>query len=81
MELKFTPYGSNYGKPTATYDTVKDSILQFIQKTFRNGEDIVVSLRDEEKIDLSDRAPVLGMAEDEDEKKREIKQKALELRY
>ena len=32
-EMKFTPYGTWGGKVTVTYDTVKDHILQVIQKT------------------------------------------------
>ena len=80
-ELKFNPYGSGYGKTTATYDTVKDHILQTVQKSFKNSEDIVTSLRDGMKIDLSQQIPQLGMAEDENEDKRKVMQKALELRY
>ena len=58
-EMKFTPYGSWGGKTTVTYDTVKDSILQFIQRTYRDPEDVVNSLQDMEKVDLSSKMPQL----------------------
>ena len=43
-EIKFNPYGSYGGKVHATYDTVKDHILQQIQKSYKYGEDVVTSL-------------------------------------
>ena len=71
-ELKFTPYGSNFGKPTATYDAVKDNILQFIQKSYKNSEDIVVSLRDEKVVDLTGKLPTLGIANWEKSRKKHL---------
>ena len=41
-EMKFNPYGSS--KIKVPYDTVKDHILQTIQKTFKNSDDIVDSI-------------------------------------
>ena len=34
-DIKFTPYGTWGGKTTMTFDTVKDHILQVIQKTYK----------------------------------------------
>ena len=43
-DMKFTPYGTWGGKVTVTFDTVKDHILQVIQKTYKHAEDVVTSL-------------------------------------
>jgi hypothetical protein len=80
-DMKFTPYGTWGGKVTVTFDTVKDHILQVIQKTYKHAEDVVTSLRAMEKVDLSSRAPVLLKSENTDEETKKIEQKGLELRY
>jgi hypothetical protein len=46
LEMNFIPYG--IGKEvwqTATYQTVKDYIIQSVQKSFRNGKDVADSIR------------------------------------
>ena len=52
-EIKFFPHGAGRDQQTVTYDTVKDHIVSYVQKTYKNGQDIAVSLRDLEEIDLS----------------------------
>ena len=46
QEIKFTPFyaGKQQG---ATYDTVRDHLFLQMQKTFRNGNDIVQALQDD----------------------------------
>jgi hypothetical protein len=66
-EIKFTPYGTWGGKTSVTYDTVKDHILQFIQKTYKDPEDVVNSLREMEKVDLSSKMPQLERATNPDD--------------
>jgi len=52
LELKFTPHIQ--GKPqVATYATVKDAVIQFVQKTFKDGNDIAQSLKDGKVYNLS----------------------------
>ena len=80
-EMKFAPYGSWNGKTSVTCDTVKDHLLQFIQKTYKNGEDVVTSLRNGEIVNLEDKEPQLGVSEETNEAKRAILQKGLEIRY
>jgi hypothetical protein len=44
--MKFIPHG--IGKEvwqTATYQTVKDYIIQLVQKSFRNGKDVADFIR------------------------------------
>jgi hypothetical protein len=46
LEMKFFPHGIGRDKQTVTYDTVKEHIVQYVQKTYKNGQDVAVSLRD-----------------------------------
>ena len=52
LEMKFFPHGKGKDWQTVMYDTVKDHIVQYIQKTYKNGQDIRVSLQDLQKKDL-----------------------------
>jgi hypothetical protein len=36
-EIKFFPHGIGRERQAVSYDTVKDHILQYVQKTYRNG--------------------------------------------
>jgi hypothetical protein len=60
--MKFFPHGIGRDRQTVTYDTVKDHIVQFVQKTYENGQDIAISLRDLNKKDLSALLPSRGQA-------------------
>lgn len=62
LEMKFFPHGIGRDKQAVTYDTVRDHIVQFVQKTYKNGQDIAVSLRDDKVKDLSTLAPVRGQS-------------------
>jgi predicted 3-demethylubiquinone-9 3-methyltransferase (glyoxalase superfamily) len=50
--MKFVPHGIGKDKQTVTYQTVKDYIIQLVQKSFRNGKDVADSLRKMQKIDI-----------------------------
>ncbi len=68
-EVKFYPHSSGQ-QQSMTFDTVKDRIIQYVQKTYRHGLDIAKSLRDEQKKDLTGEKPtrVVSMATDKDTK-------------
>jgi hypothetical protein len=51
--MKFVPHGIGKDRQTVTYQTVKDYIIQLVQKAFRNGKDVADSLRKMEKIDMT----------------------------
>ena len=55
--MKFFPHGIGRDRQTVTYDTVKDHIVQYVQKTYNNGQDIAISLRDLVVKDLSPLVP------------------------
>jgi hypothetical protein len=51
--MKFHPYGIGRERQAVAYDTVKDHIVQYIQKTYRNGQDAAVSIRNLVVTDLT----------------------------
>ena len=50
--MKFHIQGSNNNTKTATYATIKDSIVQKIQKTSGYGHDVAESLQNMQKKNL-----------------------------
>jgi hypothetical protein len=56
-EMKFVPHGIWKDRQTITYQTVKDYIIQLVQKSFRNGKDVADSLRNMQKIDMTKNMP------------------------
>ena len=58
--MKFFPHGIGRERQTVTYETVKEHIVQYVQKTYKCGQDIAVSLRDLQMKDLTPNMPVRG---------------------
>ena len=56
-EIKFYPHGSGKKGQTTTYATVKDHIISYVQRTYRHGQDIAISLRELKKRDLTSEEP------------------------
>jgi hypothetical protein len=52
-EMKFVPHRIGKERQTVTYQTVKDYIIQLVQKSFKNEKDVADSLRKMEKIDMT----------------------------
>ena len=52
-EMKFYTHGSGKQQQMMMYNTVKDHIVQYVQKIYKNGQDIAISLRNPEKMDLT----------------------------
>ena len=55
--MKFTPHGIGRDKQTVTYDTVKDHIVQTVQKNYKHGLDVAQSLRNEELVKIEEAEP------------------------
>jgi hypothetical protein len=60
--MKFFPHGIGRDRQAVTYNTVKDHIVQCIQKTYKNGQDAAVSIRKLSVIDLTPQEPNRGRA-------------------
>jgi hypothetical protein len=60
--MKFYPDGIGRDRQAVTYDTVKDHIVQYVQKSHRNGQDAAVSIRNLVVINLTPHEPSRGTA-------------------
>ena len=82
-EMKFAPQtGGNFVH--RTFATVKDHVVQQIQKTYKNGGDIAESLNKEEKIDLDKFEPTRTLSKKTaagEETERVIEQEGLDIKY
>jgi hypothetical protein len=56
-ELKFSPHQYQGKTPLATYATMKDAIIQHIQKSYKGGQDVSKSLEDMIVADLANAEP------------------------
>ncbi len=80
LDLKFTPHVQ--GKlQAATYTTIKDAVIQFIQKTFKDGNDIVQSLKDGKVYDLSKEEPEREISKAMDATKATLEQVGFDIKY
>ena len=79
-EVKFYPHTSGQ-QHTVTFDTVKDRIIQQVQKTYRHGVDVAESLRNEEKKDLSASEPTRELSTATDETQRFLEQQGHDIKY
>jgi hypothetical protein len=80
-EMKFHPQTlgkGNYG----TYASVKDAIVQYIQKNYVDGGfDVAKSIDEMKKVDLDKQEPVREIAKDKDDDTCKIKQDGLNIKY
>jgi hypothetical protein len=60
--MKLYPHGIGRDQQAVSYDTVKDHIVQNVQKTYRNGQDAVVSIRNLIVMDLTPHEPTRGIS-------------------
>jgi hypothetical protein len=64
--MKFFPHGIGRDRQAVSYDTVKDHIVQYVQKTYRNGQDAAVSIRNLAVMDLTPHEPTRSISRDVD---------------
>ena len=79
-EIKFYPHGSGKKGQTTTYVTVKDQIISYVQRTYRHGQDIAISLRELKKRDLTSEEPTRKISSKTDEDRR-LEQDGFDMRY
>ena len=82
--MKFFPHTTGTIKLTATYEMVKTHIEQYIQKTYKHGQDIAESLRELKKKDLSGAMPVRQLStyvKVDEERLRKIEQEGYAVLY
>ncbi|MGC9191043.1 MAG: hypothetical protein ACP5FR_04005, partial [Candidatus Micrarchaeia archaeon] len=78
--MMFAP--NSQGKPqTATYATVKEAIIQQVQKTFKDGQDVAESIEKGMPFDLSSVEPTRSISAEEDPVKATLEQTGLNIKY
>jgi hypothetical protein len=80
--MKFIPH--QIGKEvrqTATYQTVKDDIIQLVQKSFRNGKDVADSIRKMDRINIMSKIPVRKLSRATDADDRATEQEGYDILY
>jgi hypothetical protein len=65
-EMKFFPHGIGRDRQAVSYNTVKDHIVQYVQKTYKNGQDAAVSIRNPVVMDVTPHEPIRGTSRDVD---------------
>ena len=79
-EIKFYPHGSAKKGQTTTYATVKDHIISYVQRTYRHGQDIAISLRELKKRDLTSEEPTRKISSKTDDSKK-LEQDGFDMKY
>ena len=79
-EFKFYPHGSGKQQQSVTYGTVKEKIESYVQKTFKDGQDIADSLRELKKKALKGLKPDRDLSTKPDAEKA-VEQVGLDIIY
>lgn len=80
QDLKFAPQNANKLQ-TATYTTIKDNIIQYIQKTYKDGHDVAISLCNMQKKDLMNDKPTREQSTVTNAAVKKIKQDGFDIKY
>ena len=80
-EMKFYPHTGGSQSQSVTYDSVKDHIVQYVQKTYKNGLDIAESLDKEVWKDLTTLAPVRTVSTEIDPDARQVEQDGFDILF
>ena len=79
-DMKFTP--SIPGKPQVyTYSTVKEHVIQIIQKSFKSSEDIAKALKDLQEVDFTSNRPVRSVSTLSERGAKQIEQDGFNIDY
>ena len=79
-ELKFSPQ-SQGTKLYATYATVKEAVIQHIQKSYKGGQDVAKSLKDMTKFDLATIKPKRQNSSKSKEEDLTLEQTGMDIKY
>jgi hypothetical protein len=79
--MKFCPHGIGRDPQAVSCDTVKDHIVQYVQKTYRNGQDAAISIRTLAVVDFTPHEPTRGISRDVDATANLIAQAGKDIMY
>ena len=77
---RFVPHGGSRGQ-TCPFETVKEELIQHVQATLPGGQDIAKCIKDMKLLDLTNLEPQRTLSSNSDEKKRDLEQKGLDIKY
>jgi hypothetical protein len=78
--MKFSP--QNQGKTQyATYATTRDTVIQYIQKSYKGGHDVAQSLEERVMIDLRVEEPQREISKKTDSTDKTVDQSGLDIKY
>ena len=80
-EIKFFPHTVGSQQQSITYDTVKDHITQYVQKTYKYGIDIAESLDKEERKDLTTLIPRRKVSVKTEEAEKKVEQEGFDIEF
>jgi hypothetical protein len=80
-EYKFYPHTVGSQQQSVTYDTVKDHIVQYVQKNYKNGIDIAESLDKETMKDLTALQPTRKASTNADAATKQLEQDGFDIEY
>jgi hypothetical protein len=80
IEYKFTPHTTSKTR-RATFSTVKDHLVNKIQRDFKGGKDIADSLIAMQRVDLSQYMPIMQTSTKKDDTARANEQKQFDMIY
>ncbi len=79
-EVKFSP--QNQGKANyATYATVKEAVVNHIQKSYKGGLDVAKGLKDMSKVNLSKVEPKRGVSTEKVDTDKAMEQTGFDIKY
>ena len=78
-EIKFFPHAVGSQQQSVTHETVKDHIIQYVQKNYKNGIDIAESLESESMKDMSKLSPTRKVSEASTEEEKKIEQEGFDI--
>ena len=78
-EIKFATQGPRTNM--ASYNTVKEAVINYVQKNYKNGQDVAKSLKQMEKVDLKAAEPELETSIENDATKRTLEQAGFNIKY
>ena len=67
--------------PTVSYSSVREAIINYMQKTFKNGQDMAKSIKQMKKIDLTTIEPELSISNVTNEDARTLEQASYNIKY
>jgi hypothetical protein len=81
-EMKLIPHGiGKEVRQTATYHTIKDYIIQLVQKSYRNGKDVADSIRKMDRSNLTSKIPIRRLSGATNADDRATKQEGYDILY